>query len=105
MHASAQQVVHRLGQVDSEVQQFFMPAARLILSSEQPELRMAAALAALSGRTEVPQPRSLLTLVRCCALNRVWYWYLLETTLVVMYTRVVHVLTHSAHIVRTYQRY
>lgn len=72
MHSSAQQVVHRLGQVDAEVQQFFMPAARLILSSEQPELRMAAALAALSGRTEVPQPRSLLTMVRAVVCVCLW---------------------------------
>lgn len=61
MHASALQVVQRLQRVEPDVQKFFLPAARLIMQGEQPELRLAAALAALSGRTEVPSPRSLIT--------------------------------------------
>lgn len=57
------QVVGRLDMVDSGIVQFFRPAAEKVMSSSDPTGAMAAALAALSGVTEVPKPRSLLSQV------------------------------------------
>lgn len=61
MTAAAKQVMRRLDGVDDEVREYFRPVAQLLLSSRDPQEAMEAALAALSGITSVPQPRSLLT--------------------------------------------
>lgn len=58
------QVVNRLDQVSPEVLEFFHPAAQVVMASADPLGAMAAALATLSGITERPKPRSLLTQVR-----------------------------------------
>ena len=66
----ALQVVGRLDQVSPDVLEFFQPAAQLVMDSPDPLGAMAAALATLSGITERPKPRSLLTqvcAVHCCA--------------------------------------
>lgn len=55
------QVLRRLDNVDASVKEFFAPAAKLVLESEDPQNAMCAALAALSGMLEVPKPR------RCAA--------------------------------------
>ena len=57
------QVVNRLDQVSPEVLEFFHPAAQIVMSSADPLGAMAAALATLSGITQRPKPRSLLTQV------------------------------------------
>jgi hypothetical protein len=62
IEAAAKQVMYRLDGVDEEVKSYFAPVAKLVLSSRDPQEAMVAALAALSGIQEVPEPRSLLTL-------------------------------------------
>eukprot|EP00887_Chlorella_sp_A99_P007182 scaffold2.g7182.t1 len=62
VEAAAKQVMTRLDGVDSEVRAFFAPVARLVLSSKDPQEALETALAALSGITELPEARSLLTL-------------------------------------------
>ncbi|KAL6784682.1 hypothetical protein ACKKBG_A02765 [Auxenochlorella protothecoides x Auxenochlorella symbiontica] len=61
MEAAARQVMTRLDGVEEEVRAFFRPVARRILASREPAEALEAALAALSGIKEVPEPRSLLT--------------------------------------------
>mmetsp|Transcript_16919 Transcript_16919/g.50518 ORF Transcript_16919/g.50518 Transcript_16919/m.50518 type:complete len:841 (+) Transcript_16919:117-2639(+) len=61
MSSASKAVVGRLDMVDSGIVQFFRPAAEKVMSSSDPTGAMAAALAALSGVTEVPKPRSLLS--------------------------------------------
>jgi hypothetical protein len=56
-------VVGRLDEVAPEVLEFFEPAARIVMASPDPMRAMAAALATLSGITERPLSRSLLTQV------------------------------------------
>lgn len=51
------QVLRRLDNVDPGVKEFFAPAAKLVLESDDPQNAMCAALAALSGLLEVPKPR------------------------------------------------
>jgi len=58
------QVVGRLDEVSEEVLEFFEPAAQIVMASADPRKAMAAALATLSGITERPKSRSLLTQVR-----------------------------------------
>ncbi|GAB4820300.1 hypothetical protein N2152v2_007346 [Parachlorella kessleri] len=62
VEAAAKQVMNRLDGVDPEVKSYFSNVAKLILDSRNPQDAMEAALAALSGIKEVPEPRSLLTL-------------------------------------------
>ncbi len=62
------QVVGRLDEVSEEVLEFFEPAAHIVMASADPRKAMAAALATLSGITERPKSRSLLTQV--CMLSR-----------------------------------
>ena len=50
-------MLRRLDNVDPGVKEFFAPAAKLVLQSEDPQNAMCAALAALSGLMEVPKPR------------------------------------------------
>ena len=57
------QVVGRLDEVSEEVLEFFEPAAQIVMASADPRKAMAAALATLSGITERPKSRSLLTQV------------------------------------------
>ena len=57
LHARLRQVLRRLDNVDPGVKEFFAPAAKLVLQSEDPQDAMCAALAALSGLMEVPKPR------------------------------------------------
>lgn len=57
------QVVGRLDIVDPVIVKFFKPAADKVMGSADPTAAMAAALAALSGVTSVPKPRSLLAQV------------------------------------------
>ncbi|KAL4420664.1 hypothetical protein ABPG75_010320 [Micractinium tetrahymenae] len=62
IEAAAKQVMYRLDGVDAEVKSYFAPVAKMVLSSRDPQEAMEAALAALSGIKEVPEPRSLLTM-------------------------------------------
>eukprot|EP00798_Chlamydomonas_sp_ICE-L_P001315 gene1315-32668_t len=50
-----------LDKVHDNVIEFFLPAAEKLLSSEQPERVLAAALASMSGIHHPPKPRSILT--------------------------------------------
>lgn len=61
MTAASRSVLTRLDKVESGVIEFFVPAAEKLLSTGQPSRVLAAALAAMSGFKNVPQPRSLLT--------------------------------------------
>ncbi|GIL46032.1 hypothetical protein Vafri_3126 [Volvox africanus] len=61
MRTASRSVLGKLDKVDNGVVEFFVPAAERLLSSEQPSRVLAAALAALAGFRQVPQPRSLLT--------------------------------------------
>lgn len=54
--------MYRLDGVDAEVKSYFAPVASLLLSQRDPHEALQAALAALSGITQVPEPRSLLTM-------------------------------------------
>ncbi len=62
VEAAAKQVMYRLDGVDDEVRAYFTPVARMVLESTDPQVAMERALAALSGITGVPEPRSLLTM-------------------------------------------
>ncbi|EFN52705.1 hypothetical protein CHLNCDRAFT_36787, partial [Chlorella variabilis] len=62
IEAAAKQVMYRLDGVDAEVRKYFTPVAKMLLSSRDPQEALEAALAALSGIQEVPEPRSLLTM-------------------------------------------
>ena len=57
MAASAKQVMRRLDNIDPQVKSFFQPAAQAVLANADPQSAMSAALAALSGITEVPKER------------------------------------------------
>lgn len=61
MRAASLQVANRLDKVDPAVVKFFEPAAERLLQVQDPHFSLAASLAALSGFTEVPKPRSLIT--------------------------------------------
>lgn len=62
VQAAAKQVMHRLDNVDEDVRTYFSPVAKMVLSSRDPQEALEVALAALSGITTIPEPRSLLTL-------------------------------------------
>ena len=62
VEAAAKQVMYRLDGVDEEVRAIFAPVARTVLASSDPQEALEAALAALSGIKQIPEPRSLLTL-------------------------------------------
>ena len=64
MQASVKQALRRLDNVDPEVKEFFMGAAKTVVEGADPVQALAAALGCMSGFTEVPQDRSLLTQVR-----------------------------------------
>lgn len=59
----------RLDIVDKAIVQFFKPAADKVMGSADPTAAMAAALAALSGVTSIPKPRSLLAQVPLTAIS------------------------------------
>lgn len=63
MEASVKQALKRLDKVDPEVKAFFTGAAKTVAEGADPVDALAAALGCLSGLTEVPQDRSLLTQV------------------------------------------
>ena len=63
MQASVKQALRRLDNVDPEVKEFFMGAAKTVAEGADPVQALAAALGCMSGFTEVPQDRSLLTQV------------------------------------------
>lgn len=66
MQASVKQALRRLDKVDPEVKAFFLPsAAKTVAAGADPIDALAAALGCLSGLTEVPKDRSLLTQVAC----------------------------------------
>ncbi len=62
VEAAAKQVMHRLDNVEQEVRSYFAPVAKMVLASRDPQEALEVALAALSGITSIPEPRSLLTL-------------------------------------------
>ncbi|PRW21064.1 glutamate--cysteine chloroplastic isoform A [Chlorella sorokiniana] len=62
IEAAAKQVMYRLDGVDAEVRSYFGPVARMLLAERDPQEALEAALAALSGIQEIPEPRSLLTM-------------------------------------------
>ena len=62
VEAAAKQVMYRLDNVEQEVRSYFSPVAKLVLASRDPQEALEVALAALSGITAIPEPRSLLTL-------------------------------------------
>lgn len=64
MQASVKQALRRLDNVDPGVKEFFMGAAKTVSEGADPVDALAAALGCMSGFTEVPQDRSLLTQVR-----------------------------------------
>lgn len=64
MQASVKQALRRLDRVDPEVKAFFTGAAKTVAEGADPVDALAAALGCLSGLTEVPKDRSLLTQVR-----------------------------------------
>lgn len=70
MQASVKQALRRLDNVDPEVKAFFMGAAQTVAASADPVDALASALGCLSGLTEVPQDRSLLTQVSSVSLFR-----------------------------------
>lgn len=61
MQASVKQALRRLDNVDPEVKAFFMGAAKTVAEGADPVGALASALGCLSGLTEVPKDRSLLT--------------------------------------------
>lgn len=61
MTQSSRNVLSQLDKVDSDVIDFFVPAAERLMTSEHPSRVLAAALASMSGFSKVPKPRSLLT--------------------------------------------
>ena len=63
MQASVRQALRRLDNVDPGVKEFFMGAAKTVSEGADPVDALAAALGCMSGFTEVPQDRSLLTQV------------------------------------------
>lgn len=63
MQASVKQALRRLDNVDPEVKEFFMGAAKTVAEGADPVDALAAALGCMSGFTEVPKDRSLLTQV------------------------------------------
>ena len=63
MQASVKQALRRLDNVDPEVKAFFMGAAKTVAEGADPVGALASALGCLSGLTEVPKDRSLLTQV------------------------------------------
>lgn len=63
MQASVKQALRRLDNVDPGVKEFFMGAAKTVSEGADPVDALAAALGCMSGFTEVPQDRSLLTQV------------------------------------------
>lgn len=62
VEAAAKQVMYRLDNVEQEVRSYFSPVAKMVLASRDPQEALEVALAALSGITAIPEPRSLLTL-------------------------------------------
>ncbi|KAK2079944.1 hypothetical protein QBZ16_002339 [Prototheca wickerhamii] len=62
MRGAARRVMGRLDDIGEEVRAFFRPAAQRILESRAPQEALEATLAALSGLTQTPLPRSKLTL-------------------------------------------
>lgn len=54
--------MYRLDNVEQEVRSYFSPVAKMVLASRDPQEALEVALAALSGITAIPEPRSLLTL-------------------------------------------
>ena len=64
MQASVKQALRRLDNVDPGVKEFFKGAAKTVAEGADPVDALAAALGCMSGFTEVPQDRSLLTQVR-----------------------------------------
>ena len=64
MQASVKQALRRLDNVDPGVKEFFKGAATTVAEGADPVDALAAALGCMSGFTEVPQDRSLLTQVR-----------------------------------------
>lgn len=62
VEAAAKQVMYRLDNVEEEVRSYFSPVAKMVLASRDPQEALEVALAALSGITAIPEPRSLLTL-------------------------------------------
>ncbi|GMH35171.1 hypothetical protein BSKO_03039 [Bryopsis sp. KO-2023] len=61
MQSSAKTVLQRMQVVEPEVVKFFQPAAEKVISSGNQAQVLAAAFAAMSGFSSVPQHRSLLT--------------------------------------------
>mmetsp|Transcript_5481 Transcript_5481/g.16615 ORF Transcript_5481/g.16615 Transcript_5481/m.16615 type:complete len:432 (-) Transcript_5481:756-2051(-) len=61
MTKASRNVLTSLDKVESGVIKFFEPVATQLMSSQDPTRVLAAALAQISGFTQVPQPRSLLT--------------------------------------------
>ena len=73
MQASVKQALRRLDRVDPEVKAFFTSAAKTVAAGADPVDALAAALGCLSGLTEVPKDRSLLTQVRHACLHSLTY--------------------------------
>lgn len=63
MQASVKQALRRLDNVDPGVKEFFKGAAKTVADGADPVDALAAALGCMSGFTEVPKDRSLLTQV------------------------------------------
>ena len=63
MQSSVKQALRRLDNVDPGVKEFFKGAAKTVAEGADPVDALAAALGCMSGFTEVPQDRSLLTQV------------------------------------------
>ena len=61
MTQASRNALTQLDKVDSEVVDFFVPAAERLMTSDNPSRVLAAALASMSGFSKVPKPRSLLT--------------------------------------------
>lgn len=61
LEAAARATMHRLDNVSDDVRSYFAPVASMVLNSKDPQHALEAALAALSGITSLPEPRSLLT--------------------------------------------
>lgn len=74
MQASVKQALRRLDNVDPEVKAFFMGAAKTVAEGADPVGALASALGCLSGLTEVPKDRSLLTQVRHCVMQVIHPW-------------------------------
>ena len=74
MQASVKQALRRLDNVDPEVKAFFMGAAKTVAEGADPVGALASALGCLSGLTEVPKDRSLLTQVRHRIMHVIHSW-------------------------------